>query len=345
MARILYGVAGEGRGHASRSAVVLKHLKKKHKVMIVGGGKAYDHLKGPFRDVRKIHALRLAYKKNKVHYQTAINAIKDFPLGRKNSLQVLSEIFDDFKPELVISDFEYFSALMARRHGIPLISLDNNHIIAKTRIDVPTREIDNYLAARLAVNSIVRGASDYIICTFFYPKPLSSNVHLVPPIVNPNVERKRKESKHVFVYQTSDSNRDLERMLRSIEQDFIVYGFDRNETVGNVTFRGFNRTKFDLDLSSSRAVITNGGFSLMSEALVLGKPILANPIGRHFEQFCNAHYLEKLGYGENHRDLSSAAILGFLKRLGTYKKNLESLTWDKNKEVFEKLDALITLRL
>ena len=42
--RILYGVVGEGMGHAMRSRVVLDHLTKNHEVQVVVSGRAHDYL-------------------------------------------------------------------------------------------------------------------------------------------------------------------------------------------------------------------------------------------------------------------------------------------------------------
>ena len=45
MARILYGIAGEGAGHASRSKEVIRYLQKKgHELRIVSYDKGYDIL-------------------------------------------------------------------------------------------------------------------------------------------------------------------------------------------------------------------------------------------------------------------------------------------------------------
>ena len=51
------------------------------------------------------------------------------------------------------------------------------------------------------------------------------------------------------------------------------------------------------DLVGANAVIANAGFSLVSEALHLGKPYLAIPVKRQFEQVLNAYYVDKMNYG------------------------------------------------
>ena len=52
--KILYGVVGEGMGHATRSRVVLEHLTKYHDVHIVVSGRARDYLAKRFENVHNI---------------------------------------------------------------------------------------------------------------------------------------------------------------------------------------------------------------------------------------------------------------------------------------------------
>jgi len=54
--RILYGVTGEGMGHATRSSVILEHLTKEHDVHVVVSGRARDYLAQRFENVHKIWA-------------------------------------------------------------------------------------------------------------------------------------------------------------------------------------------------------------------------------------------------------------------------------------------------
>src|SRR5262249_5645920 len=42
--RILYGVVGEGMGHAIRSRVILDELVQRHDVQVVVSGRAHDYL-------------------------------------------------------------------------------------------------------------------------------------------------------------------------------------------------------------------------------------------------------------------------------------------------------------
>ena len=70
--KILYGVVGEGMGHATRSSVVLEHLLSRgHEIKVVVSGKAHHFLKTRFSGrpgfaIEEIHGITLRYFENKV---------------------------------------------------------------------------------------------------------------------------------------------------------------------------------------------------------------------------------------------------------------------------------------
>jgi len=64
--RILYGVAGEGMGHATRSHAFLADLVGEHDVLIVASGRAHDYLARRFPQVREILGFSLAYEDNAI---------------------------------------------------------------------------------------------------------------------------------------------------------------------------------------------------------------------------------------------------------------------------------------
>ena len=74
-----------------------------------------------------------------------------------------------------------------------------------------------------------------------------------------------------------------------------VYGMrggPAEDTVeGNIEFRPRSNEGFIEDLRTARAIVTGGGFSLLSEAVYLGKPALSVPLSGQFEQLMNARYL------------------------------------------------------
>ena len=108
-----------------------------------------------------------------------------------------------------------------------------------------------------------------------------------------------------------------------------VYGLRRDLTEdvvdGNLTYRPFSEARFIDDLRTARAVVAGGGFTLMSEAVYLRKPMLSVPVERQFEQVLNALYLEELGYGTHARRLDEATLGAFLGRIPDHARALAGL--------------------
>lgn len=64
---VLYGVVGEGMGHAMRSRVVLEHLVANgHDVHVMASQRAVDYPAKRFSNVHRIHGLHIIYEENRV---------------------------------------------------------------------------------------------------------------------------------------------------------------------------------------------------------------------------------------------------------------------------------------
>src|SRR5437868_1874994 len=78
--RILYGVVGEGMGHAIRSRVVLDELVQRHDVQVVVSGRAHDYLAKRASDhlqVKKIWGFTIVTEDNEVrNFRTLLENVK-----------------------------------------------------------------------------------------------------------------------------------------------------------------------------------------------------------------------------------------------------------------------------
>jgi len=352
--RILYGVVGEGMGHATRSRVVLEHLLTAgHEVKVVVSGRAHGFLKerlvGHARlSIEEIHGLTLRYFGNRLDKSESLfDNLKKAPKGIKKNIEVYARVAEQgFAPELVISDFESWAALYALNHRLPVISIDNMQVINRCRHEKSAAKGFNFRVAKLAVKMKMPGAYHYLVTSFFYPRVKKRRTTLVPPILRPEIlAAKREPGQHVLVYQTSGANQGLIPTLRKLPYRFRVYGMGRDGSEGNVTLRPFSETGFVDDLRTAKAVIAGGGFSLMSEAVSLHVPMLSVPIEQQHEQELNARYLEQLGYGQWSEWLDQESVVSFLERSDEFAANLESFERHDNGMLFGCVDELIRRRL
>ena len=342
--RILYGVVGEGMGHATRSRVVIGHLLDQgHQLFVVVSGRAHRFLSEAFADrrgsgpgqleLREISGLHLIYDEGGVDKSASLWSNLDAaPAGIRRNLDVYAQVVGGFAPEAVVSDFESWAYLYARRQDIPVLSIDNMQVINRCRHDPALTSAPDglpdldYALARLSVKVKLPGAWHYLVTSFFHPPVQKPRTTLVPPILRPELLAARREpGAHVLVYQTADASRALLPTLSRLAVPFRVYGVGLDHDVGpNVSLRPFSQDGFIDDLRTARAVIAGGGFSLMSEAVHLHVPMLSVPLQAQFEQELNARWLQRLGYGRRELALDGDVVTDFLAHTDDYSAHLEA---------------------
>jgi len=350
--RILYGVVGEGMGHATRSKVVCEYLVARgHEVKIVVSGRAHAFLAKSFPDVVEIKGLTIRYVDNAMD--------RDGTLAR-NILAAPEMLFDNavayydkvvhFEPDVVFSDFDSFAYLFGKRHGLPIVSVDNQQIIARCKHEDAIKQgvrVD-YQLTKAFVKAKLPGCDHYIVTSFFFPpvrKKFTDTTTLVPPMLRQSIldaKARARLGEHVLVYQTSVSNKTLLESLNKVEdQKFIVYGLRKSAVQGNCTLKEFSEDGFVQDLASARAVVANGGLSLIGEAVYLGKPIYAVPVRNQFEQVLNVRYLEELGYGLAADAVEADVLRLFLREGSKYAARVARHHQIGNQELYAAVDALL----
>ena len=350
--RILYGVVGEGMGHAMRSRVVLERLfELGHEVEIVASGRAVDFLKKRFGDkseVNRIHGMHIAYEDNQMRLaRTVLENVLSGTAAIPSQVATYFDLIRDFKPQCVISDFESWTYFYAKRHGLPILSIDNMQVLNRTAIDddIVEGHRTEFELSKAFVKSKMPFANHYLITTFFFPPVRKENTTLVKPILRPEIlQAKRSEGGHLLVYQTAEGNDELARTLKSTGLECRIYGMRRSITSeqveGNLRYRPFSETTFIEDLASSKAVIAGGGFTLMGEAVYLHKPMLSVPVRGQFEQVLNGRYLQKLGYGRYAESLENPSeVHDFVARIPQHAKALEGFFQEGNQGLYEALDV------
>ena len=344
--KILYGVVGEGMGHATRSRVILDHLTQHHDVHIVVSGRARDYLAKHFENVHNIWGFTIKYEGNSVKkWQTVLQNLKGAVAGWPQNVKKYFEIVDEFHPDVVVSDFETFSYLFAKNHFLPVISVDNMQIINRCKHDASllAGHEDAFEMTRSIVKAKLPGAFHYLITTFFYPELRKERTTLAPSILRPDIlQAKSEPGEHLLVYQTSTTNQALVDGLKQSGLPCRVYGMRREITSpqveGNLTFMPFSEKGFIDDLRTARAVVAGGGYTLMSEAVYLHKPMLSLPVEGQFEQVLNALYLERLGYGMYAKALDTDVLKDFLSRVPKCEEALKGYSQDGNKKLIAALD-------
>ena len=343
MANIIYGVSGEGFGHSSRAREMLSHLVKSgHTVKVVSYDRGYRSLKEDF-DVFETAGLHITSADNKVSIgKTFTDNLKKLPDGQKKLRALRHELFKKFKPHCVITDFEPMTAYLAHHYKVPLISIDNQHRMRYMKYPCPPKLRKERLITESVIRGMVPKPDVSLVTSFYFGEPKNKRTFIFPPILRKEVlALEPKNGNHILVYLTSGFESFLDLLKDFTREQFVVYGYNRDEQVGNFIFKAPSREGFLADLASCKAVMATAGFTLMTESLYLRKPYLALPMRGQFEQELNGHLLEKLQYGANVRHISSEAIGNYLYHLPDFSEKLKEYRAEDNRAITAKLDELL----
>jgi len=340
--KILYGVVGEGMGHAMRSRVVLEHLiREGHEVEIMGSGRAVESLEKRFGTARanRIHGLHMLYEENRVRRgRTLFSNVLAGTTGIPKNIAAYFELITSFRPEVVVSDFESWTYLYAKAHRLPILSIDNMQIL--NRCELPPEIYEGYETDFQIAKAFVKGklpfCDEYFITTFFRPPLRKPKTRLFPPILRPEIlAAKRTSGEHLVVYQTAEGNDGLVATLKKTGLECRIFGMRRDleedQRDDNLVYRPFSESGFIDDVASARGVIAGGGFTLMGECVYLHKPMLSVPISGQFEQVLNGRYLTREGFGVMAPNLDDPrTVHAFVEKIPEFEANLSRYEQDGN---------------
>jgi uncharacterized protein (TIGR00661 family) len=294
------------------------------------------------KNVIAYDGIRFIYDKNKVSLQKTLSKNTRVVLSKSSNLRRIYSLIKSYKPEVIITDCDFPTIIVAKMFDIPLICVCNIHSTTEMKLDVPKKYKRIYYTYKILIKAFSSNVDYHVITTFFYPPVRRPNVFLYPPILRKEIiYMKPKRKDYYLVYQTSSTNNKLIKMLKSVDVKFIVYGFEKDEIDENITFRKSNTDQFFKDFKDCKACLANGGFTFISEAISLHKPVLSIPINGTFEQILNGLQVKKLGYGEMCTELDKKMLLKFIRNNDKYYQNLKKHQKENNNRTIHKIEELI----
>jgi len=294
--RIFYGVQGTGNGHITRARVMAKELHAAGcDVTFQFTGRPADKYfdMDVFNGYQSRTGLTFNTEHGKVNYlKTARDAKPITFIKDVRSLDLSG--FD-----LVISDFEPVTAWAAKNQKKKVLGIGHQYAFN---------------------HKIPREGSDPIadqVMKYFAPADVGVGLHwhhfgqaILPPIIDtPEIPKSIIKNK-IIVYLPFEDQNEVIRLLSPFENfEFHIYSPEVVPSkFDHITCNPLSRDGFQKDLYDCAGIISNAGFELASEALQLGKKILAKPLHAQMEQISNAAALQQLGYGHTMNDMDTAVI-------------------------------------
>ncbi|RLI88343.1 MAG: glycosyltransferase [Candidatus Altiarchaeales archaeon] len=320
-------MCGEGLGHTSRClAIGERFLKKGHEVIFSAYGYSKEHIeKSGYKTLEIPSEIKLVGVSGSLDMRDSIEeTLKGIdPLAYPRVFNMIRKE----KPDIVISDSYFMSAVASKMQDIPLIFILNQTNIISF---FENRGIDVALVGKIVTrfSDVVLKYADRILIPDF-PPPYTicaKNVPLKPEIlektefVGPLVRKKYREVKslslgrrHVFsmvggfgyrerlffnVISTAELKRDFNFTLVAGPNVDSEHLKDKIDKIGeNVKVLSYVNDALPY-IKGSDVIIAPGGHSTMMECLSFGKPLLSFPDMFHSEQQNNADMIEQLGVGK-----------------------------------------------
>ncbi|MDR1777643.1 MAG: teichoic acid biosynthesis protein [Desulfovibrio sp.] len=345
MARVLYGIHGTGHGHAMRGLTIARRLAG-HDFLFVASDDATGVLAPEF-PLRVLPNLGTVFKNYKVDLGATLARALPPLWNRKRHVRRVLDIIEEFKPDVCMTDLEYFVPRAAEQAGLPCLTLDHQHIITCCRHNLPPDMWVDAFVQGITPRLLFRPTDDNLIISFYAPPVLPGRrVRVAPPILRESVlALSPRDDGHIVVYQSNSTHDNLVEFLqKATEREVYVFGFHRERgREGNVVFMEKSEEGFLRLLEGCSYVIQGGSHTLMSEALFLGKPVLSLPLGAMVEQRFNALYLERLNYGlkADITALTPAVLKLFESRLPAYKAAIAKGVFCGNDLVFGLVDDFV----
>ena len=351
MGKIIYGVCGEGLGHAARVMTIVNELRLKHEFVIFAASSAYTYLKkhlAPSGSIRleRIPGLNFRYLFKRISYVLSVTSAIPYVLSMDKKVAEMQNKVAGLQADLVITDFEPLTARLARKQKIPLISIDHQHFI--TQLDLQELPWSWRLRARI-MSWFIRLYFDWqdqtVVSSFFSQAFQSTDAvqHVGVTLRSRMQIQKPANGPAIVVYLRRFHSRKLLQLLGRRKEKFLIYGHHVPRTEGNLEFKQVDNETFCEDLAQCRALICNAGNQLVGEALSFGKPVLALPESGNFEQQLNGHFLNQMVGGTSvpFEKMNDRVLTEFVESLDEYRRHIDRQSVVGNQQIIRFIDTLV----
>mgnify|MGYP001204583587 CR=1 FL=1 len=340
--KIVFLINGLGLGNSTRCHAIIEQLvKKKVEVFVISSGNGLWYFNGisQISKVFEIQALYYGSKNGKIDILSTIKSIGSFiKISRNNSKKIFNILYS-IKPDLVISDSVYTYKPM-RKLKIPLLALNNSDMVCKAYKwfgDAPMSvKAQFYLVEKMdfLYHKLI---PDLVISpTLMNFGETNAKFKKVGPIVRMNckVSKKKNTSLKVAVMlsgSTFGSPVIFSKNDYGFQIDVLGRPFPKDWR-GAKTIKYHGKTKDSQSiLKSADLMVVNGGFSAVSEAFVMRKPVIVIPVPNHAEQWVNARTIMELGVGEIATEENFVdKMLEMITKLSDYTKNYLKFSGNEN---------------
>lgn len=309
----LFMINGLGLGNSTRCFAVMEHLAEagcRIHVLTSGNGLAFFKDKSCVASLTSMESFFYSGKDGGISGWSTLKSLKRLAAIARAKRAQLENLLDKIQANVAVIDSEYALAPLRRRR-IPIIALNTSEMVVSEYLKHRRRargirshfwfvEFSDYLFHRHYCDLVL---SPYPVrACARHPKFRRIGLIVRRGIlerVSGRTERgfpsPRRLGRVVFMLSGSVHASNILFDGHDLPFDVDVVGRS-GESRGRVTYHGRQMNNLDL-LTAADALVVNGGYSAVSEAFALRRPVFVVPVPGHAEQFVNAHLVRDLGLG------------------------------------------------
>jgi uncharacterized protein (TIGR00661 family) len=331
MAKFLFIVQGEGKGHLTQAISLTQILEKNnHTIVATMVGTTKNRAIPTFYTTAMPMPLvamdspSLFYGKGKGPslFRTVFSQIIKAKHYLKNA-DLVNETVLKYQPDIIINFYEMAAGFynFFYRPSIPTICIGHQYLLLhKQFLSINKKAFERFL---LNLNTKITAlGSAQKMALSFYPLPNDEHekIVVVPPLLRCEVKEAHISTQnYLLAYVTHH---------KIIEDIFAWHQNNSHETIHcftdkknldsgaeispNFYIHKINPAHFLEKMASCKGLVTTAGFESVCEAMYMGKPVLMVPVKNHIEQRVNAHDGQRTGAGIYNKTFKIGKFLKYI---------------------------------
>ena len=305
--KILFIVNGLGLGNSTRCDSIIQPLVKRgYGIDVLTSGNGVQYFRQcPY--VSNIHELRSLYygsKNGKLSVWKTFLAVPDFFKIFISNINFVKILIVQNKYRAVVIDSDYTLLWLKRSLRIPIIALNNADVVIQECKKLPS--LPKSIQMQYLIEKCDSWFHQKVPHLVLSPALLPQNdnggpVRHFAPFIREGFQPRplSLELKRILVMLSGSRFGSSTRFLEPLthQQNIRIDVIGRaGVSQGSILYHGKTFSNKHL-IDEADMMVINGGFSAVSEAVVLRKPVIVIPVENHAEQFINVRTVEQAGLG------------------------------------------------
>ncbi len=331
--RALFIVQGEGRGHLTQALAFASILKKAGhsicKSVVTDGVDGIipdffeEGLGAPLIQVPSGHFF-INQENRSIDWGRTLVSYTMRSTKLNHSFTILSDLIRDEQPDIIINFFEPLAAffMLRERPKIPMVAVGHQYMFLHPTYQFPegfeVQKISSIAFTRL----VGLGAERRFALSLYDAPPLpDKKIIVMPPLLREELFSLPHGVAEPFflIYLYHHSLGEDLIAWHEKNPSYKLHCFWNNEEAEKIwhysdhlAFHHLHGRRFLDMMARCQGIATTSGFETLAEALYLGKPLMLNPLNRHFEQYCNVIDGTKMGAAIQTSDMNLDRLINFI---------------------------------